>query len=121
MDHREAFCKTKRYFGITGSALHRQTGVANNHISEFIRGKGKVSTDILDRLVQGMIELEPEALQFYVSELAGKKINHSVANPTALVDAMDNKQISELMFAIAAKMGNKADKQLEEEQLAVSC
>ncbi|MEO1671529.1 MAG: hypothetical protein AAFR77_12205 [Cyanobacteria bacterium J06631_2] len=120
MNHREAFCKTKRYFGITGSALHRQTGVSNNHISEFIRGKGKISTDVLDRLVKGMIELEPEALPFYINALAGKKANGSVTSPKALVDKMDNEQMSELMFAIAAKMGSKSKNQLKNEQLALS-
>jgi plasmid maintenance system antidote protein VapI len=48
--HREAFKKTKNYFSITGKQLHQQTGVSENHISEFLRGKRAVSTDVLDRL-----------------------------------------------------------------------
>lgn len=121
MNHREAFIKTKRYFGITGLKLHEVTGVSRNHISEFINYKRDVTTSVFDRLIAGMEELEPGALQFYTDEVRGKKSKVTVANPKALVDAMDNKQMSELMFAIAAKMGNKTDKQFEKEQLAVSC
>ena len=120
MNHREAFIKTKRYFGITGLKLHEVTGVSRNHISEFINYKRDVTTTVFDRLIAGMEEIEPGALQFYTDEVRGKKPNVTVANPTALIDAMDNEEISKLMFAIAAKMGNRADTQLEDEQLAVS-
>ncbi len=119
--HREAFIRTQSYYRITGMALHEITGISRNHISEYINNKRDMRTESLDRLVQAMDELEPGALQFYTDELRGRKSKVTVTNPKALVDAMDNKQISELMFAIAAKMGNKADKQLEEGKLAVSC
>ncbi len=128
ISHREAFIRTKRYFGIKGSDLSRHTGIDQNRISEFINqkkdGSGEYKRDlssaVLDRLVEGMDELETGAKLFYIQELMGKGAKISF-NPVTLVDSLDNKQISELMFAIAAKMGNKADKQLEEEQLAVSC
>ena len=119
--HRKAFIRTQSYYRITGKALHEITGISRNHISEFINNKRDMRTDSLDRLIQAMDELEPGALQFYTDELRGRKTKIAVANPKALVDAMDNQQISELMFAIAAKMGNKTDKQLKKEQLAVSC
>lgn len=128
ISHREAFIRTKRYFGIKGSDLSRHTGIDQNRISEFINqkkdGSGEYKRDlssaVLDRLVEGMDELETGAKLFYIQELMGKGAKISF-NPVTLVDSLDNKQISELMFAIAAKMGNKADKQLEEEKLAVSC
>ena len=118
--HREAFIRTQSYYRITGKALHEITGISRNHISEFINNKRDMRTDSLDRLVLAMDELEPGAMQFYTDELRGKKSKVTIVNPKALVDKMDNKQMSELMFAIAAKMGNKADKQPENEQLAVS-
>lgn len=77
-------------------------------------------TESLDRLVQAMDELEPGALQFYTDELRGKKSEVTLVNPKALVDKMDNEQMSELMFAIAAKMGSKSKNKLKNEQLAVS-
>lgn len=121
MTHREAFIKTKRYFGISGSELHRVTGVSRNHISEFINRKRDITSDLLDRLVVGMDELEPGALQFYTDEIRGRDHQVIVSNPIALVDAMDNKQLSELMFAIAAKMGDKTSNQTVNKKLVISC
>ena len=121
--HREAFTKTKKYFGISGKKLHQQTGVSANHISEFLNGKKTVSSDLLDRLVEGMEEIEPGAKQFYATQMLGYN-RQALANvePEILVDAMDNEQISKLMFAIAAKMdkSNKTNRQPENEQLTVS-
>lgn len=125
--HREAFKKTKNYFRITGKELHKQTGVSENHISEFLRGKRAVSTDILDRLVQAMEELEPESKQFYTDQIREKESKAStLANidPSILVRNMNNEQLSKLMFAIAAKMGNKSkdagEGKSESDQLALT-
>ena len=118
--HREAFIRTQSHYSITGTALHKMTGISQNHISEYINNKRDMRTESLDRLVQAMDELEPGAMQFYTDKLRGRKSKVTVTNPKALVDGMDNKQMSELMFAIAAKMGSKSKNQLENEQLAVS-
>ena len=118
--HREAFIRTQSYYRITGTALHEITGISRNHISEFINSKRDMRTSLLDQLVLAMEELEPGALQFYTDELKGKKFKVIVPDPQALVDAMDDRQISELMFAIAAKMGNKINSQQQKEQLAVN-
>ena len=90
MNHREAFKKTKSHYGITGTKLHEEKQeYLKNHISEFINGKSKVSTEVLDSLVNGMEELESGAKLFYVQELLGKKnLTFTAANPTALIDAM---------------------------------
>jgi hypothetical protein len=119
--HREAFIRTQSYYRITGMALHEITGVSRNHISEFINDKRDMRTDLLDRLVQAMEELEPGALQFYTDEIRGRDHQVIVSNPIALVDAMDNKQLSELMFAIAAKMGDKTSNQTVNKKLVISC
>ena len=121
MNHREAFKKTKRYYGITGTKLHKQTGVSQNHISEFINGKSKISTEILDSLVNGMEELEPGSKLFYVQELLGKKLQTFTASPEELINSMNNQQMSECMFAIARRMGgNKQSRYTEEEELAIT-
>jgi hypothetical protein len=92
-----------------------------------LRGKRAVSTDVLDRLVQAMEELEPESKQFYTDQIRGKESKAStLANidPSILVRNMNNEQLSKLMFAIAAKLGNKSkdagDGQPESDQLALT-
>ena len=127
ISHREAFIHTKRYFGITGAALSRQTGIDHNRISEFINlkkdGSGEykrdLSSSVLDRLVEGMDEIEAGAKLFYLQELAGNDTKISF-NPVTLVNSLDNKQISELMFAIAARMGDKSAANGEEKRLVLS-
>jgi plasmid maintenance system antidote protein VapI len=127
MNHREAFIKTKLYFGITGSRLHEVTGVSKNHISEFINYKRDVTTSVFDKLVLGMEELEPESKQFYTDQIKEKESKAStLANidPSILVRNMNNEQLSKLMFAIAAKMGNKSkdagEGKSESDQLALT-
>ena len=127
MSHREAFIRTKRYYGIQGSKLSRHTGVDENRISEFINlkkdGSGKYKRDlassVLDTLVQGMEELEPGAKQFYIQELMGKDIKLS-CDPEILVNSMDDRDISDLMFAIANRMSENNKDRLAERQLAVT-
>ena len=133
ISHREAFIRTKRYFGIQGSKLSRHTGIDQNRISEFINlkkdGSGEYKRDlassVLDTLVQGMEELEPGAKLFYIQELAGKGIKLA-CDPKILVRSMNDEEVSDLMFAIAEKMGSKEkDSQgmignEKQEQLAVS-
>ena len=127
MSHREAFIRTKRYYGIQGSKLSRHTGVDENRISEFINlkkdGSGKykrdLSSTVLDTLVQGMEELEPGAKQFYIQELMGKNIKLA-CDPKILVNSMDDRDISDLMFAIASKMSNNQRRDEAEEELAVT-
>ncbi|PSB07720.1 hypothetical protein C7B62_19075 [Pleurocapsa sp. CCALA 161] len=127
MNHREAFIKTKRYFGITGSRLHEVTGVSKNHISEFINYKRDVTTSVFDKLVLGMEELEPESKQYYTDQIREKESKAStLANidSSILVKNMSNEQLSKLMFAIAAKLGNKSknagDVRSESDQLALT-
>lgn len=109
--HREAFIRTQNYYGIKGSVLFRQTGVAQNLISEFCSGKRDITTKSLDRLLKGMEELHSGALQFYLDELKGK----SVPDPSALIDAMTNDQLSKLMFAIANRMSPNTSDTLSKE------
>lgn len=117
--HREAFIRTQRYFRISGISLHELTGVSRNHISEFINNKRDMRTASLDKLVKAMEKLEPGALQFYTDELRGERSRRTF-NPMAFVEAMDDEDVSKLMFAIAAKMGNKSDIQLKNKQLTAT-
>jgi hypothetical protein len=127
MNHREAFITTKLYFGITGSRLHEVTGVSRNHISEFINYKRDVTTNVFDKLVLGMEEIEPESKQFYTDQIREKEsrvYTLGSIDPSILVRNMNNEQLSKLMFAIAAKLGNKSKDvgggQSESDQLALT-
>ena len=102
LNHREAFIKTRTYFGVKGNKLHEITGVSANHISEYSRGKRDVSTAILDKLLEGMENLAPGSKRYYCQLLYGKKS----ISPEEMVEHMDAEELSHLMMAIAAKVGS---------------
>ncbi len=108
LNHRQAFVKTRNYFGIKGNKLHQITGVSENHISEFTRGKRDVSSKILDQLIEGMEQLKPGAKRYYCNCLFGKNIDSPVqiVSPEEIVSLMDADELSQLMLAVAARLGS---------------
>ena len=102
LNHREAFIKTRKYFGIKGNKLHEITGVSANHISEYTRGKRDVSTKILDQLIEGMEQLAPGAKRYYCNYLFGQKL----VLPEDIVADMNADELSLLMLAIASRIGS---------------
>ena len=102
LNHRQAFVDTKTYYGIKGNALSRASEVSAKHISEYSTGKRDVSSAVLDKLIQGMENLEPGAKRYYCQLLYGKKS----LSPEEVVENMDNEELSSLMMAIAAKVGS---------------
>ncbi|MGK7897396.1 MAG: helix-turn-helix domain-containing protein [Xenococcus sp. (in: cyanobacteria)] len=102
LNHREAFIKTRTYFGVKGNALHEVTGVSADHISKYSTGKRDVSSEVLDKLIEGMEILQPGAKKYYCQLLYGKRS----ISPEEIVEGMDNEELSQLMMAIAAKVGS---------------
>ncbi len=102
LNHREDFLKTRKYYGIKGNKLHEVTGVSANHISEYSRGKRDVSSAVLDKLVEGMESLAPGSKKYYCELLYGKQL----FQPEKMVELMDADELSELMMAIAVRVGS---------------
>ncbi len=95
--HRQAFIDTKKYYGITNKALYDHTGVSQSHISEYINKKRNMTTDLLDKLVDAMEELEPGARKYYCELLLGK----SFVNIREMVSNMSLKEMSQVMAEMA--------------------
>ena len=112
LNHRQAFVKTRKYFGIKGNKLHQISGVSENHISEFTRGKRDVSSKVLDQLIEGMEQLKPGAKRYYCNCLFGKNIDspEPILSPEQFVSVLDTEELSKLMFAVAARLGEQAKK-----------
>lgn len=102
LNHRQAFIDTKTYYGIKGNALSEASGVSAKHISEYSNRKRDVSSEVLDKLIEGMDNLEPGAKRRYCQLLYGKRS----VSPEEIVEGMDNEELSSLMMAIAAKVGS---------------
>ena len=75
---REFFIEVKRHHGVTGKALSDRTGISQNHISEYIRGKRKVTDEVLWRMIEAMDELSPGALRDFGRKIVGGS-NHQIS------------------------------------------
>ncbi len=69
----EPFDTTLKWYKISAKELSKLTKVSENHISEFRRGKGDVSTNVLSKLLDGMEILAPSSKQHFLQLMSGEK------------------------------------------------
>ena len=69
----ELFDATLKWYKISAKELSKLTKVSENHISEFRRGKGDVSTTVLSKLLDGMEILAPSSKQHFWQLILGEK------------------------------------------------
>lgn len=102
------FDRTLKYYGIQAKALSQMTGVSENHISEFRRGKLKtgMTTAKLWDLIVAMDELAPGSRKYFcmlmsgVNEFCPKQL--SVGEQLEyLIDVADDEDLNRLFI----KMG----------------
>ena len=120
------FKQTMDHYGIKGSELAEAMGCSRNNISEIRTGKTKPQIDRFWELIETIEQLAPGAKCYFsnlISEnnttfLLKDKVNSIDTNE--LVAAMNDEQLSKLMFAVAARLGNKKNnKQIDKrEELA---
>lgn len=106
-----AFDATLRRFKITGESLSEASGVSTGAISTFRNDVAGVTTDTLERLV---VALEPEAFEFWLSQIAaGREAVELVGRPLDIqtfVHALDGRAASEVLVALAARLRDEAMK-----------
>lgn len=83
-----AFDKTLKRFAIKGSDLGRTSGVTSAVISDFRKGKANPTTAVVEKLIEGMEELQPGAWQYFYSELAAAKGDVSYTDIASQLDAI---------------------------------
>lgn len=102
------FDRTLKYYGIQAKALSQVTGVSENHISEFRRGKLKtgMTTAKLWDLIVAMDELAPGSREYFcmlmsgVSEFSPKHLGVG-EQLEYLIDVADEEDINRLFIKIA--------------------
>jgi transcriptional regulator with XRE-family HTH domain len=90
---REFFGEIKRHHGITGKAISEQTGISQNHISEYINGKRDVTTDVLWRMLEAMDEISPGARRDLAKRIAGDR-------PEITYEELDEDELAEEMIKL---------------------
>jgi transcriptional regulator with XRE-family HTH domain len=99
------FDQTLRHWGITGKELSKESGVSENHISEFRRGRGDISTSVLWKLLQAMDKVAPGSCTHFFCLVLGQKADHSSVGERLeqLIEAADDQDTERAMVAIARK------------------
>ncbi|MEP0867132.1 XRE family transcriptional regulator [Funiculus sociatus GB2-A5] len=99
------FDQTLRHWGITGKELSNKSGVSENHISEFRRGKGDITTNVLWKLLQAMEQIAPGSGNHFFYLILGQKMEHPSVGERLeqLIEAADDEETERAMLAIARK------------------
>jgi DNA-binding Xre family transcriptional regulator len=100
----ELFDRTLISYGVVAKDLSEITGISENHISKFRRGKGDVTTEILFRLLEGMDELKPGSRSHFCLMLAGRRSVSSVGEQLEhLIESADDEDVEIALLAIAQR------------------
>ena len=114
----EIFRVTIERYGISGKQLSKLSGVSENHISEFRRGKTGISTDVMWKLIEAMDDVKPGARAHFCSRLAasegslrGRQMSapkqlESLLDMQNLVDGLSDDRLALLLMVVAARIKN---------------
>ncbi|MCL1473100.1 helix-turn-helix domain-containing protein [Argonema antarcticum] len=116
----EIFRQTLEYYGITGKQISQVSGVSENHISEFRRGKSKtgVSTDVLWKFLEAMEKIRPGSCAYFCSQLAKAggsegisesdcpKQLESLLEMQNFVDGLSDDRLALLLMVVAGRIKN---------------
>jgi transcriptional regulator with XRE-family HTH domain len=94
------FDATLKRYRISAKELSKLTGISENHISEFRRSKGDVSTLILHNLLNGMDNLAGGSKQYFLDLLSNQKDSNTLKQ--SLVDTIAVADEEELLSTISA-------------------
>ena len=102
------FDKTLRSYNLTGKALSVESGVSQNHISDFRNGEN-ITVEALTRLMKAMDELKPGSVSYFLRQVSEEsspepsKLNKFKASLENLVESATDEEIEGIMLAIARK------------------
>ncbi|MEM7581498.1 MAG: hypothetical protein AAF316_17010 [Cyanobacteria bacterium P01_A01_bin.80] len=98
-----SFDSTLKCYRISAKELSKLTKVSENHISEFRRGKGDVSTNILLRLLDGMEKLSPGSKQHFCQMISGESPQPLGNSLLQIIQVADEDELLDAMGAIATR------------------
>ncbi len=107
------FKQTMDRFGVKGKDLAEAFGCRQNYISEIRMGKCNPPINRFWELLETMNKLAPGAKEYFGKLIASSQGDFFIQdlvetiNPADLVAAMDDEQLSQFMFAVAARIGSK--------------
>ncbi len=113
------FDKTLRSYNLTGKALSVESGVSQNHISDFRNGEN-ITVEALSKLMRAMDELKPGSVSDFLRQVSEEtspevsKPNKFQASLENLIDSATDEEVEGIMLAIARKWRLKNNNQGKE-------
>lgn len=105
------FRKTLKDYKITAKQLSDITGISQNHLSEFRRGKSCISDEVLWKLLMAMDEVKPGARRHFCLLMAGESVERErIGN---LVKDLPEDDLPDLFFALAQRWEESNGKVLQ--------
>ena len=107
------FKQTMDYYGVKGTELSNAFGCGRGYISDIRTGKCNPPIDRFWELIETLDKLAPGAKRHFGNLLAENNADFFLEDlvknidPADLIRVMDDGQLSKLMFAVAARLGNK--------------
>ena len=107
------FKQTMDYYGVKGTELSNAFGCGRGYISDIRMGKCNPPIDRFWELIETLDKLAPGAKRHFGNLIAENNADFFLEDlvknidPADLIRVMDDRQLSKLMFAVAARLGNK--------------
>lgn len=98
-----SFDATLKRYRISAKELSKLTKVSENHISEFRRGKGDVSTNVLLRLLDGMEKLSSGSKRHFCQMISGQSQRSVEQSLVQIIQVADEDELLDAMGAIASR------------------
>lgn len=95
----ELFDRTLKTYKISAKELSKTTGVSESHISDFRKGKRSVTTEVLERLMNGMDSLSVGSKKHLCELMAGEKIEIA-----SFIETATEKDLEEFVLQIIRKL-----------------
>lgn len=107
MDWNQAFDQTLKTYGVSAKWLSERTGLSQQTISYFRKGRQPMTTENLDKL---LMELPADAREYYFSLVLGAEVSMRALSFEEqiefLIDEADYAQIAILLSRLSAKFSS---------------
>ena len=111
------FKQTMDYYGVKGTELSNAFGCGRGYISDIRTGKCNPPIARFWELIETLDKLAPGAKKHFGNLIAENNADFFLEDlvknidPADLIRVMDDRQLSKLMFAVAARLGNQKNSQ----------
>lgn len=101
---REALSKTQDYYRIKGTRLAEESGISQQHWSEYRNGKADLVTAKATAALEAMEKIHPGAMNYFCCLLRGQSMGSDLRT---LIEVADDNELEEAFGLIGKRMFRK--------------